>query len=184
LIDAYGNGAYYVARAIDDYLRELLTRDPDSLIVVLGDHAPTLGPNFEGFRRGGRIAPDDPWPLARAALYEVPLLILDRGELLPVGRLPTYLIPYVVLDRLSQGAFCKQNGCAWQRPWRLRVFRDFAILVEAHSAGEILCAPLDATTAPCDQAAERSRAWQLEILKLVGADDATPSDLTPNRASG
>ena len=58
--------------------------------MILGDHAPALGANFEGFRAGGRLAERDPAPLARAEMYEVPLLLLDRGELLSPGRLPIY----------------------------------------------------------------------------------------------
>jgi hypothetical protein len=37
--------------------------------------------------------------MAHADIYEVPLILLDRGEFVPLGRLPTYLVPYAILDR-------------------------------------------------------------------------------------
>ena len=67
-IEAYVNGAYYAALAIDRFVEHLRARDPQSLIVILGDHAPPLGPNFAGYRRGGRIPPDSAEPFQEAAI--------------------------------------------------------------------------------------------------------------------
>jgi Sulfatase len=166
LIDAYVNGAYYVALAIDRFVERLHATDPSSLIIVVGDHAPPLGPDFEGYRQGGRIALDEPDPLRRAALYEVPLLIYEAGELLPLGRLPSYLIPYVVLDRLTDGKFCRRNGCARETPWRLRPFRDGALIVAAEGNEERLCT-LDLRSGPCQGAIAHSLAWELQLLDMV-----------------
>jgi Sulfatase len=167
LVEAYVNGTYYSALAIDRFVERLQVRDPQSLIVVLGDHAPPLGPDFEGYRRGGRIAPDDPEPLKQAAVYEVPLLVIDAGKPVPLGRLPSYLIPYVVLDGLTQGEFCRRNGCAWKAPWRLRPFRDFVLLVEAHGTGTRLCASFDTSSQPCRGPVTAALAWQLQLLDLL-----------------
>jgi hypothetical protein len=166
-IEAYVNGAYYSALAIDRFVEQLRTRDPTGLIVILGDHAPALGRDFAGYRFGGRVASDEPDPLRRASLYEVPLLVLDAGEHVAVGRLPTYLIPYLVLDRLTGGRFCQANSCEFQSPWRLRPFRDFALVVEANGGGERLCPDLEATTEPCQAPAAETLAWQLELLDLI-----------------
>ncbi len=155
-----------MADALDAFVGRLQAADPDSLIVILGDHAPALGANFEGFRAGGRLAADDPAPLDHPDMYEVPLLLLDRGELLSPGRLPIYLIPYLLLERLGFRAVCAGDGCPWQRPWRLRPFRDRAFLVAAAGAGGRLCR-IDDPGTPCQAALKELRAWQVELLELV-----------------
>ena len=168
----YANAIDHVSVAIDRFVRRLVAADPEALIVILGDHAPPLGANLLGYREGGRIDRDEPLPLRRAALYEVPLLVLDRGELLPVGRLATYQIPYLLLDRLSAGDFCRQNSCPWQGDWRSRPFRDLTLRVEGHGAGEQVCvaaAPGEACAAALDDA----RGWQLELLRMI--DEAAAS---------
>ena len=64
--------------------------------------------------------------MAHAEMYEVPLILLDRGELVPLGRLPTYLVPYAILDRLGA---CGERHCGWDTAWRLRPFRDRALML-------------------------------------------------------
>lgn len=170
LVIGYLNAVHYMMIAVDGFVDRLLAADPDSLIVIVGDHAPALGPNFQGQRDGGRIAVDDADPLGRAAMYEVPLILLDRGELVPLGRLPTYLLPYAVLDRLGA---CGDEGCAWDAPWRLRPFRDRALLVEPDGDGERACS-VDQPSLPCEDAARQALAWQLELLELIERPASAP----------
>jgi hypothetical protein len=165
----YLNAVHYLALASDDFVDRLLRHDPESLIVVVGDHAPALGADFEGQREGGLIPAGEPAPFGGAILYEVPLVLLDRGELVPLGRLPTYLIPYAVVDRLLPG---NVDG-TWDGPWRLRPFRDRAILVERDGPGERVCAVQDPTD-ECRISARQTQAWQVELVDLV--DAARPGD--------
>jgi phosphoglycerol transferase MdoB-like AlkP superfamily enzyme len=162
-VTAYMNAMHYLMAAVDRFVARLRREDPDSLIAVLGDHAPPLGPNFEGQRQGGRIGPDDPDPLSHAAMYEVPLILLDRGEMVPLARLPTYLLPYAILDRLGA---CGEDGCGWDTPWRLRPFRDRALLVERDGDRERPCS-VGQPDADCEVAARQARAWQIELLDLI-----------------
>lgn len=166
LVTGYLNAIYDATEAIDRFVERLLAADPDSLIVVVGDHAPALGANFAGHRAGGRIAPDEPDPLARATMYEVPLIMLDRGRLLSPGRLPIYLIPYVLLERLGHRARCDDDRCPWERPWRLRPFRDRALVVGGDDHGERLCLAAQPTAA-CREPLAELRAWQVELLELI-----------------
>jgi hypothetical protein len=163
LTTRYLNAIHYMTVAIDRFVAQVLQTDPDSLIVILGDHEPALGPNFEGQRAGGRVAVDDPDPLGRAEMYEVPLILLDRGEMVPLGRLPTYLLPYALMERLGA---CGERGCADDPPWRLRPFRDRAILVERDGSGQRSCLVREPTP-PCDAAAQQAQAWQVELLELI-----------------
>jgi Sulfatase len=164
----YVNAIHHVSLAIERFVDRVASVDPDALIVILGDHAPPLGANLSGYREGGRIAPDEPFALRKAALYEVPLLLLDRGELVPVGRLPTFQIPYLLLDRLSAGAYCRKNGCPWSGDWRYRPFRDMSIRVEARGTDEEVCERARPSTA-CERTLREARGWQVELLRVIGA---------------
>jgi phosphoglycerol transferase MdoB-like AlkP superfamily enzyme len=162
-VTAYINAIHYLMVAVDAFVERLLREDPDSLVVIVGDHAPALGPNFEGQREGGRIALDEPNPLGHAEMYEVPLILLDRGEMVPLARLPTYLLPYAILDRLGA---CGDQGCGWDAPWRLRPFRDHALLVERDGDRERPCS-VSQPSQECEPTARQARAWQIELLDLI-----------------
>jgi hypothetical protein len=169
LVAAYVNAAHHNAIALEDYVGHLLDRDPTSLIVVLGDHPPLLGANFHGYRLGGRLPEGNTvMPLYRALMYETPLVILDAGTPLAVGRLPTYLLPEIILDRVSQGAYCRVNRCASRAARRLRPFRDYVLEVEAAGPGEQLCLLLSDHADPfCADAVARSRSWQRALFQLI-----------------
>ena len=113
----------------------------------------------------------------------MPLLLDDAGELVPLGHLPSYLIPYVILDRLTAGNFCRRNGCAWQSAWRLRPFRDFALLVEAQSGATRLCPRLKIVPGPCRDPAMEALAWQLELVNLVDGGDRKTNPQPPAEPS-
>ena len=178
LVRDYVNGAHYNAVAVEAFVARIARADPWALIVVLGDHQPLLGPNYKGYRDGGRLPRvDDAPPLHKAAMFETPLLVLDAGEAVAVGRLPTFLLPEVILDRLSGGEHCRRNACAHQEAWRLRPFRDHAIEVEAHGRGERLCPVQQGSSAgaPCADAAARSRSWQAALFQALGGLRRTAS---------
>ncbi len=162
-VTAYMNAIYYLMVAVDAFVERLQREDPDSLIVIFGDHEPALGANFEGQREGGRIAPDEPDPMAHAEIYEVPLIFLDRGEMVPLGRLPTYLLPYAILDRLGG---CGEDHCGWDQPWRLRAFRDRALLVARDGDRERSC-PVVQPGPECERSARQAQAWQVELFDLI-----------------
>ena len=82
------------------------------------------------------------------------------------GRLPIYLIPDLLLERLGYRAACAGGPCPWHRPERLRPFRDRALLVAATGPGERLCR-IDEPGTPCRAALDELRAWQVELLELV-----------------
>jgi hypothetical protein len=159
----YLNAIYYMLAAIDRFVERVRDEDPEGLIVIHGEHEPALGANFRGQRDGGLLPPTEAEPLSHATIYEVPLIVLDRGELVPLGRLPTYLLPYGLLDRLG---LCVEQGCGWDTPWRLRPFRDHALLVERDGAGQKPCSVRQPIPA-CEETARQARAWQLELLDLI-----------------
>jgi hypothetical protein len=104
MVRGYANTMYYKSRELMAFLADLRARDPDALIVLFGDHAPFLGPNFGGFTESGLLADkrssfDDGM---FETLVSTPLVVIDgrRGPL-KLGKVPMYQLPGLMLDLLG-----------------------------------------------------------------------------------
>lgn len=104
LVQAYANTVYYKSRELMGFLKQLRKRDPDAIIVLFGDHLPSLGWNHGGYAESGLLAPnrsafDD--EMFRT-LVATPLVVIDgrRGPL-KTGDLPIYALPALILDLLG-----------------------------------------------------------------------------------
>lgn len=167
LLQRYVNGLHYNMLAVEDFVARVRRDDPEALIVILGDHAPPLGANFAAYRRGGMLAAGERAEHA-VALFETPILVLDRGEMLPLGRLPQYLVPEVILDRLSDGAYCRTNRCGYRSERVLRPYATSALLVERQGKDVAVCPNLDAPqNGDCALAARQSRYLQKKVFELI-----------------
>jgi hypothetical protein len=114
------NAVYYNSAAVADFVTTLEERDPKAIIVLVGDHLPPLGPGYQRWDYR-------PWHMTRAwpRFWEVDglsaiesratvLVVRKEGRSVPLGILPHYSIPEVILDLLSDGAHCKRHEC-WSR---------------------------------------------------------------------
>jgi hypothetical protein len=104
LLERYANTLYYKSRELMAFLETLRQRDPDSLIVLFGDHLPFLGPNFAGFTDSGYLADkrDKFDAVMVERLVSTPLVIIDgRRGLVDAGDLPMFQLPALVLELLG-----------------------------------------------------------------------------------
>lgn len=104
LVSAYANTVYYKSRELMRFLAELHKRDPDAIVVLFGDHLPSLGWNHGGYAESGLLAAnraefDD---AMFRTLVATPLIVID-GQRGPVrtGDLPIYALPALILDLLG-----------------------------------------------------------------------------------
>lgn len=104
-VTRYASTVHYKARELLELLAALRERDPDGLIVVFGDHPPVLGERFGAYVESGLLHPDQGAFTGEMYLTQTatPLLIIDgqRGPL-PVGRLPMYRLPALILALLGR----------------------------------------------------------------------------------
>ena len=101
------NQFYYRTEAIANYVNSLISLDPESLIILISDHVPPLrnGPNtYEA------LAYLDG---AENAYYHNRLAIIDRGQPGVWPLIHHYEIPALVLNYLSEGAYCQTQGCSF-----------------------------------------------------------------------
>jgi phosphoglycerol transferase MdoB-like AlkP superfamily enzyme len=102
-VSSFANTMYYKSLELMDFLEQLQTRDPDSIIVLFGDHLPFMGENFAGFVDSGVLASkrsnfnDDMFRF----YVSTPMVIIDgpRGPV-QTGNLAIYEIPALLLKLL------------------------------------------------------------------------------------
>jgi hypothetical protein len=109
-VERIANQMHYRAIALREYLQELQTLDPHSLIIVVGDHLPPLPDGELAYQRLGYLKDN---PLARERLGDVAhltfLLLFDAGQVVPRPLLRHFDVPHWVLDRLTEGAYCREK---------------------------------------------------------------------------
>lgn len=103
-VAAYANTTYYKSRELMGFINDMRKRDPDGIIVVFGDHLPSLGENFAGYVESGALTKNktDFAPAMFKFFVSTPMIIIDgkRGPL-KIGNLPLYQVPKLVLDLLN-----------------------------------------------------------------------------------
>jgi len=103
-VAAYANTTYYKSRELMGFINDMRKHDPDGIIVVFGDHLPSLGENFAGYVESGALTKNktDFTPAMFKFFVSTPMIIIDgkRGPL-KIGNLPLYQVPKLVLDLLN-----------------------------------------------------------------------------------
>lgn len=97
----YLSVVHWKSREMMDAIERWQREDPDSVIVIFGDHLPLLGNNLAGYAESGFLGgPDDHVsPEIQARATATPLLVIDgRNGPLKVGHLPMYRLPSLLLD--------------------------------------------------------------------------------------
>jgi phosphoglycerol transferase MdoB-like AlkP superfamily enzyme len=102
------NQFYYRTEAIAAYVNELLAMDKDSLIVLVSDHVPPLrnGPNTYNALRYLDNRED--------SYYYNRIAILENGKARVYPAMHHYELAPLILDYVSEGAYCRKHACAFQ----------------------------------------------------------------------
>jgi phosphoglycerol transferase MdoB-like AlkP superfamily enzyme len=102
-VSSYANTMYYKSLELMTFLEQLQTRDPDSIIVLFGDHLPFMGENFSGYVDSGVLASkrSDFTDEMFRFYVSTPMVIIDgpRGPV-QAGNLAIYEIPALLLRLL------------------------------------------------------------------------------------
>ncbi|NND92762.1 MAG: LTA synthase family protein [Granulosicoccus sp.] len=104
LLHGYLNQLWYKSRDLMARVELLRAQDPDSLIVLFGDHLPFLGPNYGVYTEAKNLPADraDFTGAMLEYLVSTPLIVIDgdRGPL-TLGKLPLYRLPALILELLG-----------------------------------------------------------------------------------
>lgn len=117
LLQRFINQTYYRTESLAAHLAALMALDPKSLIIVFGDHLPSLG-GINSFKELGYLKNRE------NAARSVPGYIFLDGHPVHFDGLHTYDIENLILDYLTNGGFCKDYDCRTPRKARLQDYRE------------------------------------------------------------
>jgi phosphoglycerol transferase MdoB-like AlkP superfamily enzyme len=104
-VHQFANVMYFKSRDVMDIVEELRASDPDSLIIVFGDHLPLLGNSYEGYVESGLL------PASSGAFdkdqYDfstrTPMVVIDgRNGPLDLGARPMFEMPAIIAALLGR----------------------------------------------------------------------------------
>jgi phosphoglycerol transferase MdoB-like AlkP superfamily enzyme len=131
-LDRYLNMIRYSTAEVVEHINILRLQDPDSLIVVLGDHSPFLGPNLEGYRTAGLLMKSNGQldAATQLSLSSTPIIVIDgeRGPQ-PLGQINLYALPSKLLQLLGFPDKMPLGGTAGSYALRYRPMAGMGMLV-------------------------------------------------------
>ncbi|MBI1423909.1 MAG: sulfatase-like hydrolase/transferase [Gammaproteobacteria bacterium] len=104
------NQFYYRTQALAQHINALIKMDPHSLIIFMSDHVPPLrnGPNtYNALHYMNNI---------QDSIYYNRIAIFVNGKIRKYPTLHHYDVYAVILDYLTDGAYCKEQACAYLQP--------------------------------------------------------------------
>lgn len=95
------NQAYYRIRALQKYFDNIKKSDPTALVIAFSDHRPVMD-GVDSYREYG----------LKEDVFHNFIVIMDRGKYIKYPKpFPLYALPDIILDRLTNGKYCKENSC-------------------------------------------------------------------------
>lgn len=101
------NQFYYRTQAISEFVRRTVKREPKCLIIMVGDHLPSVDGGVETYRQL-RYLPESADPV-----HTTRILIVKDGKPVKYPVLRHSDIPAVIADYLTGGKYCKKWRCAY-----------------------------------------------------------------------
>jgi phosphoglycerol transferase MdoB-like AlkP superfamily enzyme len=155
----YANALYYTFEALESFVSEVLTLDPNALIVVLGDHAPYLGPGF-------RFSDEE--QTLGLANFRIPLLIIDGGvPLKNLGDIALFNLPYAIMDILTDQTYCQANRCLHKGSHLVRPLVGEAYVANRNLSDIRHCTEDNSVLRECKLAAKISGEHRSRLYELV-----------------
>jgi hypothetical protein len=106
-VNRYVSVVHWKSREMMDAIERWQREDPESVIVVFGDHLPLLGKNLAGYAESGFLGgeADHVSPEIQARSTQTPLIVIDgRNGPLPLGAMPMYRLPSLLLSLVDAPA--------------------------------------------------------------------------------
>jgi phosphoglycerol transferase MdoB-like AlkP superfamily enzyme len=115
-LERVANQFYYRSKAVAEYVKQLVAIDPGSLIILVSDHVPPL----QGLITYKKLRYLDN---RKDNLHLNRILFIEDGKVKTYATIHHYDIPKIILNYLSAGSYCRENGCGFTRN-RLLTDRD------------------------------------------------------------
>jgi phosphoglycerol transferase MdoB-like AlkP superfamily enzyme len=162
-VGSYANTAYYKAKELMAFLRQLQERDPEALIVAFGDHPPYLGQNFAGYVESGVLADNRGkfTPEMFGVYNAAPLIVIDgESGAQTFGTLSLYELPARLLELLQLDYDGPMQLTAPTSGWHVRPIPGLHYLVNGDGRVEVCKEP------PWSERCKTSSAWLQDIVTV------------------
>lgn len=98
------NQVFYRTQALADYIEKLIKLDPDSLIIIMGDHVPKLSGTQFYKEMGYRNNEDDNF-------HKPPIFYIINSKVVKKEPLHQYDMMTIMFDYLTDSQYCKAYPC-------------------------------------------------------------------------
>ena len=164
LLNGYLNQIWYKSRDLMERLEILSKEDPDSLIVIFGDHLPYLGPNYGVYTEAWGL-PDDRSEFngeQLTRLSSTPLIVIDgeRGPL-PLGDVPLYRLPALIISLLGMDENVLFS--ATENLDRQKIRPVYGMHVTSDDTHSVACTDANLDQSPCDSSTQ----WLQQVKVLI-----------------
>lgn len=164
LLNGYINQIWYKSRDLMQRLEIVRREDPDSLIVIFGDHLPFLGPNYDVYTQAWEL-PSDRSLYSGKQLKKItstPLIVIDgkRGPL-ELGDVPLYRMPSIIMSLL--GLHETQSFDVSLNPETLSVRPVYSMHYTSQNNATMACTDTNKFAMPC----KNSEAWIQQVNVLI-----------------
>ncbi|MDP8256525.1 MAG: LTA synthase family protein [Candidatus Alcyoniella australis] len=133
LVQRYANSIRYTSAEVFDYIDALRSRDPEALIVVLGDHLPYLGKSQTPYIASGLLAAqrEDYDAQNYYNLSATPLIVINgRDGPQALGDVAMYELPRIVLGLLGAKGDSWMSAFDYPGEDKARPFNDALLLID------------------------------------------------------
>lgn len=103
------NQYYYRTEAIARYVRGLLKVDPQSLIILVSDHVPTLSFGPDTYKKLQYMKN------INNSIYYNRIIIIENGKTRHYDTMHHYDVPKVIANYLTNGVYCRHNQCNFMK---------------------------------------------------------------------
>jgi len=162
-VSSYANTMYYKSLELVSFVEQLQARDPDSIIVLFGDHLPFMGENFAGYVDSGVLASkrSDFTDEMFRFYVSTPMIIIDgpRGPV-QAGNLAIYEIPALLLRLLHLNGPSIMDYTQPPDGMRVRPLPGLHIDLLADGSVEVCKEP------PFSKACQISTRWLQDVLTV------------------
>ena len=106
-LERAANQIFYRSQAVADYVNRLLALDAKSLIILVSDHLPPGQHGRRSFQKLHYLNNTD------ESLHMNRIMIIEDGKVKKFTTIHHYDIPALVLNSISEGAYCKEQTCGF-----------------------------------------------------------------------
>ncbi|MDY0268847.1 sulfatase-like hydrolase/transferase [Trichloromonas sp.] len=124
------NQYYYRTEAIAEFVQGLMRIDPESLVILVSDHLPTLDQGPTTYRSLNYLAG------VEGDIHLNRIYFIENGQVTRRRTINHYDVPQIILDYVTRGEYCRDGDCDFtpeETPEEKTVYREEYLTIMARA---------------------------------------------------